>query len=162
MPWNVALVMTSAGGGSPLAGIPVIEAGPQGTRLATTDESGAATVTLDVDTSVPSALSALYVSAARFSIQGNAVTVYDQEACARVTSGLPPYAGEPAAWARVQYAITDSGDGSPVTGIPVIDPLTGTVLASDLEFTISSWSTRVTVLGSSPIIPSPPTISFLE
>jgi hypothetical protein len=107
-------------------------------------------VTLDVDTSVPHWLGALYVAAARFSIRGNAVTVYNQEACARVASGLQPYAGEPAGWARVQYAITDSGDGSPVTGIPVIDPLTGAVLASDLEFTISSRSTRVTVMGSSP------------
>ena len=96
MPWDVALVMTSAGDGSPLTGIPVIEAGPQGTRLTTTDESGAAAVTLDVNTSLPSVLSALYV------------------------------------------------------------------LASDLEFTISSWSRGVTVLGSSPIIPSPPTIRFLE
>jgi hypothetical protein len=130
MPWDVAFVVTNASDGSPQPGVAIVEATPQGTQLAVTDASGAARVTVDVDAS---AHNALYIAATRFSIQRTdqraTVTVYDQQVRTRVIAGLPPFPD--GGRIRVQYTITDSSDGSEITGIPAIDPLTGTVLASN-------------------------------
>jgi hypothetical protein len=134
--WNVALLATRATDGSPLPGIAIKEATPQARQLATTDETGAATVALDVD---PSQRNALYIATTRFSIeytgQKHIVTVYDHEVYTRITTGLPLVAGS-RRW-KVAYTITDSSDGSPITGISVIDPLTREVLASNPNITIT-------------------------
>ena len=132
--WDVALVAISDG--SPLSGIAIMEATLQGRQLAATDAAGTATVTFDVD---PSERNALYIATTRFSIQHtgqtNIVTVYDREVYERITAGLPPYGEGRPLW-KLHYTITDSSDGSPVTGIPAIDPLTGAVLASNPDVTI--------------------------
>jgi hypothetical protein len=49
-------------------------------------------------------------------------------------AGQPPYA-DPAAW-NVNYTITNSSDGSPITGVPAMDPLTGTVIVSHSDIII--------------------------
>jgi len=134
--WIVALLATRASDGSPLSGIAIVEATPQARQLATTDATGAATVTFDVD---PSQRNALYIATTRFSIQHtdqqNIVTVYDRDVYTRITTGLPPYLEGLPLW-NVKYTITDSSDGSPITGISAIDPLTGAVLASNPNVTI--------------------------
>src|SRR5262250_356360 len=109
--WIVALLATSASDGSPLSGIAIVEATPQARQLATTDATGAATVTFDVD---PSQRNALYIATTRFSIQHadqqNIVTVYDRDVYTRNTTGLPPYPEGLPLW-NVKYTITDSSDG---------------------------------------------------
>jgi hypothetical protein len=134
--WSVAFLATRASDGSPLSGIAVVEATPQARQLATTDATGAATVTFDIDASQRNAL---YMATTRFSIQHtdqrNIVTVYDQDLYRRITTGQPPYPEGLPQW-KVKYTITDSSSGSPITGIPAIDPLTGVVLASNPDVTM--------------------------
>jgi hypothetical protein len=141
--WNVALLATRASDRSPLSGIKIMEATQEFRQLATTDATGAATVTLDVD---PNQQNALYIAATRFSIQHtdqkNIVTIYDRELYTRITAG-PPLSLEGLPQWNVKYTITDSSDGSPITGIPAIDPLTGAVLASNPNVTISVFGDRM-------------------
>jgi hypothetical protein len=132
MLWNVKLVATSAETTQPLPGISILEASEQGRQLAVTDESGTATVSLEVD---PGAGNALGISAIPFSVQGNTVTIYNHEVYQRLISGLPLFPDTQYQW-NVKYTITD-GDGGPVTGISAIDPLTGAVLASNPNVTIT-------------------------
>jgi hypothetical protein len=131
MPWNVILGVTKASDGSPASGIPVMEATPQGAQLAVTDPSGTADVTFEVDAS---GNNALYIATIRFSIEQTAqratVTVYDPDIYARLMAHLPPFTDDQPVW-RVQYTITDAAQGSPISGISAIDPLTGATLASN-------------------------------
>ena len=150
--WNVALVATLASDGSPVSGIAILEATAEARQLATTDATGAATVSLDVDPSQPPAL---YIATTRFSIQHNnqtntnLVTVYDREVYERITAGLPPYAQSGPVW-KVKYTITDSSDGSPITGISAIDPLTNAVLASNPNVTIAASPDKTCIMTSGP------------
>jgi hypothetical protein len=88
-------------------------------------------VTLDVDTS---ARNALYIARTRFRVdqteQGSTGILDDPGVLSRITAGLSPYVEGGETW-KIQYTITGSGDGSPITGIPLIDPVTGAVLASN-------------------------------
>jgi hypothetical protein len=134
--------VTNASDGSPQPGTAIVEATPQGTQLAVTDASGAARVTVDVDAG---ARNALYIAATRFSIQRTgqqaSVTIYDQQVLARVSAGLPPFT-EGGGRIKVKYTITDSNDGNVITGIPAIDPLTGTVLASNPSVELRTESSQ--------------------
>jgi hypothetical protein len=136
--WNVVLVVTLASDGSPVSGVPILEATPQFPQLAVTDAAGAATVTFEAD---PGQRNALYIATTRFSIQNtgqtNTVTVYDHDVYVRTVAGLSPFAEGAPVW-KVQYTIADGSDGSPITGIPVRDPLTGVVLASNPNVTLTT------------------------
>lgn len=119
MAWNITMVYTDASDGSPLPGITITDATPQASVLATTDATGTAAITLDVDTSTPQAL---YMAGTRFSLRDGTVVLYDQQVYDQVTAGLPPYGPDPATW-NVRCTITDSADGLPVFGIPLKDLL---------------------------------------
>src|SRR5262245_44580273 len=108
MSWNVRLILTNASDGSPVSGLPLVDATAQGAQLAVTDENGAATVTLDVDTSLPNTLC---IAGTRFSIEPGGIRILDKELYTRLASGLPGLGGETAEW-NVTYWITDSETGA--------------------------------------------------
>jgi hypothetical protein len=120
MSWIINLVVTNVSDGSPAAGIAIVNATPEGEQLATTDAAGAATVTLDVDTSAPRSL---VIAGTRFSVRDDAVVLHDQQVYNRITAGQPPYP-EPTTSVNVAYSITDSVDQLPVIGIALTDALT--------------------------------------
>lgn len=132
MLWDVALLMTKASDGSPRAGVRILEASAEGKELASTDESGAATVTLDVEDGVSNALC---ISPVRFSIrredQTNAVTILDETVSERLKSGLPPLDIEQTEHWKIKYEVTDRASGAVINGVPVMDPLTGAQVASN-------------------------------
>lgn len=129
MAWNVKLTASDSDN-KPLSGISIRATGAESRPLAFTDDAGTVTVKFEVDSGQSKAL---YVSPYRFSLNVHngtgRITLYDKDVYERLMSKLPLVGGPVNRW-RLYYDVTDAASGNPVTGIPAIDPLTGTTLAS--------------------------------